>query len=957
MSSPSSISPERWQQIIDAFHAVTDADPADRDAVLDELCSGDPDLRASVQRLLDADAEASVLVPTAAGTRLSMEQTAADGQHVGPYQLQGEIGRGGMGVVYRATRADVGNTVAVKMLREQFPSKERTERFVREQHVLGQLEHPGIARFLDAGVTEDETPYLVMEYVDGQPVTDAAHGMDLRERLQLFLDICAAVRYAHRNLVVHRDLKPSNVLVTGDGTVKLLDFGIAKVLEEDATITATRHRVMTLAYAAPEQVEGGTVSTATDVYALGILLYELLTGHRPLDLDDLGFPEAVRRILHETPTAPSSRGEATSPDGVSAAALRGDLDTICLKALRKEPERRYESVDALRVDIQRYLSDRPITARPDSLSYRTTKFVRRNRASVVAAGLAFLVLSAVLTFYTTRLADERDRATAQAELAESVVDFLLETLDEGNPNAVAGDTLTVFEIIDRAEERTARFDQQPIVHASLLDAIGRVRLMYGSYPKADSLCQRGLEQRSKALPINDPALAVSYNRLANVRLEESNPDAADSLLTLAQNLYAQQAPPPTLQATTLGLQARAHLLRKNHAVADSLLKAAIELARMELSPTHRDLANLHADLGRTQMEMGELDAAQQTFESTLLAFREAHPNGHTILAGILSNLAIIHRSRGEYSAADSLFVRSAAMMRDLVGENHLYLASIATNRGVNDYVQGDFESAHQHFLTALRIRINTLGESNPEVAGAQNNAGAVSAQAGMNAEAEKHFREAHRIYASTLGESNLQTLVTYSNIAGVLEDQGKLRDALPMRKTALEKLKDTLPAGHTRLASAHRDLGNLLKELDQHEEAEKHLLTAQSLRQDALPAMHPELASVHEGLGDLYLRMEEWEKAEDALRTAVEIRSESTPDHPSLGHSEVLLGKALGEQGESENALALFTEGYAHLQNVGAPSAMTEEAREVIGAFHQRWKQPASTAMLLNVSSNEDAKD
>ena len=694
MPSPSPISPERWQQIIDAFQAATDADAADRDEIVNQLCDGDPDLRASVQRLLDADAEASVLVPTAAGARLSIEQNPANGTRVGPYQLGEEIGRGGMGVVYRATRADVGNTVAVKMLREQFPSKEHTERFVREQHVLGQLEHPGIARFLDAGVTSDETPYLVMEYVDGRPVTEAAQRMDLRQQLRLFLDICAAVRYAHQNLVVHRDLKPSNVLVTNDGSVKLLDFGIAKVLEEDATITATRHRVMTLAYAAPEQVAGDNVSTATDVYALGILLYELLSGCRPLDLDNVGFPEAVRRILHETPPAPSSRGDATSPDGVAASDLRGDLDTICLKALRKEPERRYESVDALRDDIQRYLSDRPITARPDSLSYRTTKFVRRNRASVVASGLALLILSAVLTFYTTRLADERDRATEQAEVSEAVTDFLVETLEEGDPNSTGGDSLTIFEIIDRAERRAESLGDTPLIQANVLDAIGRVRFRNGDVAKADSLFHTSLAIRRQTLSSTHPDVASSLNHIAQAKTLLGRFDDADSVLTQSLSIlkgeYGTSSPKLITPARILG---QIRYRQGRYESADSLFKRVITIHEAD-STLHPDsFADTYQKWGMVAYRRGNYDVARDRYEHAIRLLRGRFPDGSTTTASAYANLASIERIAGNYQKALEGYEASLQLMNKLQGENSISSALIQSNIAVTLQKMGDLRAA------------------------------------------------------------------------------------------------------------------------------------------------------------------------------------------------------------------------------------------------------------------------
>ncbi len=809
MSSPPSISPERWQQIIDVFHAVTNADPADCDAVLEELCQGDPDLRACVQRLLDADAEASVLVPTAVGTRLSIEQPSADGEHVGPYQLQGEIGRGGMGVVYRATRADVGNTVAVKMLREQFPSKERTERFVQEQHVLGQLEHPGIARFLDAGVTSDKTPYLVMEYVDGRPVTEAAQEMDLRERLELFLDICAAVRYAHRNLVVHRDLKPSNVLVTGDGTVKLLDFGIAKVLEEDATITATRHRVMTLAYAAPEQVEGGTVSTATDVYALGILLYELLTGHRPLALADLGFPEAVRRILHETPTAPSSRGDATSPDGVSAAALRGDLDTICLKALRKEPERRYESVEALRDDIQRYLSDRPITARPDSLSYRTTKFVRRNRASVVAAGLALLVLSALLTFYTTRLADERDRATAQAEISESVTAFLVQTLQEGDPDAASGDTLTVHDVINRAETRASDLDDNPLVKANVFDAIGEVRLLHGNLKKADSLFRVGLTLRETALSPTHPDVAASLNHLAEAQIMLGQFAQAETSMQRGITILkaAHGASSPELVTPTKVL-AQVRYRQGRYASSDSLYNLVISMQERTPVLSEDSYADTYQEWGNVAQVRGDYEAARQRYQTAVNLYQDRHPDGSILVATAYVNLASVERQLGNYDAAMDGYASGMEMTKRLVGERHINVALIQSNLAVAHQRVGNLDTAEAMMRENVQLREDLLGSEHPYAATSHHVLAKILAEQGKNAEAETHFRRSLAVRTKATPE-HWRTAASQLELGHLLAKMSRFEDAESLLINGITGLARTRGSDHTAVENGRRYLARL----------------------------------------------------------------------------------------------------------------------------------------------------
>jgi non-specific serine/threonine protein kinase/serine/threonine-protein kinase len=424
------------------FDAVVELDASERVAYLDHVCGYDPKLRGEVESLLESleGTRTSELFPQL--LRADEPLTLAAGERIGPYTLVGEIGEGGMGVVFRATRDDVGTTVALKLVRHgRLASPEQLRRFLLERRVLGRLQHHNIARLLDAGVTDSGLPYLVMEHVDGEPIDRYCdeHRLSVEERLTLFFDVCEAVHYAHRHLVVHRDLKPFNILVTREGVVKLLDFGIAALVEDggrgDARITRTGLAMLTPEYAAPEQVKGEPVTTASDVYSLGLLLFELLTGERPFRSEHRTTPELLRAICEEEPKAPSEvvrrlasrAGDATEASRVEAIAearrtsparlarrLVGDLDTIVLEALRKEPERRYCSAHELRDDIGRHLAGMPVRARADSLWYRSRKFVRRHKAVVAASALVVVSLAAGATT-TTVQARRADVARAEAE--------------------------------------------------------------------------------------------------------------------------------------------------------------------------------------------------------------------------------------------------------------------------------------------------------------------------------------------------------------------------------------------------------------------------------------------------------------------------------------------------------------------------------------------------------------
>ncbi|MEO8126100.1 MAG: protein kinase [Bryobacteraceae bacterium] len=417
------MTPDRWRQIEEVFQAAADQPPGSRAAFLDEACNGDTGLRREVESLLGPDDEPESAIHSAiSGVSESLVNEQSEpvvGRRIGAYRVTGVIGRGGMGSVYLAVRADdhYEKKVAIKLVKRGMDTDFIVGRFRAERQILASLEHPRIARLLDGGATEDGLPYFVMEHIDGKPI---AHYCDdaklsIPERLKLFRLVCSAVQYAHQNLVVHRDLKPSNILVIREGVPKLLDFGIAKLLKSDANSsptaqTANTLRLMTPDYASPEQVRGESVTTATDIYSLGAILYELLTGQKPHHFKNYSPTEIERAICHEDTERPSAAISRTveAPAKVRRQ-LAGDLDNIVLMAMRKEPARRYNSADQFSEDIRRHLDGQPVIARKDTISYRTGKFVQRHKFSIAAAALvlASLVGGIVTTAYQARRAERR----------------------------------------------------------------------------------------------------------------------------------------------------------------------------------------------------------------------------------------------------------------------------------------------------------------------------------------------------------------------------------------------------------------------------------------------------------------------------------------------------------------------------------------------------------------------
>src|SRR5215469_9479195 len=421
----------RWARLETLFYAAVDMDPAQRYAFLDERCGDDVTLRRDVESLLESSQKTLDFLhkPIRQLTESLVQQTEHAGERIGTYQLLKPLGEGGMGRVYLASRADelYRQEVAVKVLQPgSKPTASMLLRFSAERQILANLNHPNISRLLDGGITTDGSPYLVMEYVDGVPIDECCreNGLALNQRLKLFCTVCAAVAYAHKNLVVHRDIKPANILVTREGVPKLLDFGIAKLLDHESqapTLTRTAERVLTPEYASPEQIRGDSVTTSTDVYGLGVLLYELLAGSRPFQLQTQNPLEAMRIICDESPEPPSERISAHSESPNSKIRLHNDLDHIVLMALRKEPERRYATAAQLSTDIRAFLNGLPVAARTGTFRYRSAKFVRRHKTAV-AAGVIFLLTLAGFSTAMARLASIAQRQALIARQAEQTAE-------------------------------------------------------------------------------------------------------------------------------------------------------------------------------------------------------------------------------------------------------------------------------------------------------------------------------------------------------------------------------------------------------------------------------------------------------------------------------------------------------------------------------------------------------
>lgn len=762
------MTPERYSRLKKLFHAVQEKAPEDRAAFLAENCNGDAEMQNAVSELLASAAKAENFIEHAAYEVLSETLVADDpnisvaGKRIGAYKIVREINHGGMGTVYLAERDD--NTfqkeVAIKIVRGGFYSPELRRRFYEERKILARLDHPNITKLLDGGTTDDGLPYYVMDYVEGLPLNQysAQNNPSIDERLRLFGEVCAAVQYAHRNLVIHRDLKPSNILVTADGTPQLLDFGIAKVFQDDENAEATRTnlRVMTPEYASPEQISGSVITTASDVYSLGIILYELLTGSRPFHFTTNGLEEIINVITRREPPRPSqaiadrglptgdsesnvtrdARDQQLRTNGrriplseIHPQSLRGDLDNIVLKALRKEPERRYATVEQFAEDIRRHLAGLPVIARADTFLYRSSKFIKRNRLGVaVAVGvLLLLITGAVAIVRQTKIAErsarvaaeQRNRAVREQAKAERINKFFQEMLAFANPSWYAPGyekprDLTVTSALDEAARKIENdLYEEPDVKAEILLTIGDTYASIGRFEASEPVLESATKMRREVYGDDNVKLADALFLLANTKRGLSKPEEMMRLYDQAYSIYRRHAGEESSFPYFLLDYAASFSQKGDHAEIVRLTKEAVDMLRRLKGKDDPAVAVARGNLAFAYYQWGDMDKALAEGQAAYETVQPATPLivywlGHiyfarndsekaepllleaasrleqevTRQAGTLISLAHLYQARGDHIKAEDFVNRALIIGRRSYSPNHPSLQSHLVSHGL-----------------------------------------------------------------------------------------------------------------------------------------------------------------------------------------------------------------------------------------------------------------------------------
>jgi eukaryotic-like serine/threonine-protein kinase len=916
---------DRWDEVDALITRALDLPVQERQRWLEAECGDDAELLELVRSVLTREAGAGnflsgdhrqALVEAAGlsepGDADGGRTGYAPGDRIGSWTLIEEIGRGGSGTVYLADRADgsYSQHVALKLLRRGLDTDDVLARFRAERQILASLNHPSIARLLGGGATDDGRPYLVMELVDGEPITLYAdrRRLTVDQRLRLFVTVARAVQYAHRNLIVHRDIKPGNILVAADGEVKLLDFGIAKLLDDSpasgtAPHTRTGYRLFTPEYASPEQLRGEPVTTASDVYQLGILLYRLLSGRLPapassargtLGGDDMVPPSAALGIR-------PGDGEHLPPAEIAAhrdtdvrrlrSRLRGDLDLIALAALRAEPERRYATAAEMADDVERHLEGRPITARPDAWRYRTAKLIHRHPAAAAAVAAGMIALTgyvATLQSYTQRLESERTIAQVERERAESAL-------------AVAEEERTrAEEARDRAEAERVRAERAQRIAE---EERGRAQM---EWARAEGALVGERKQTERAERVS--ALLVSIFETFDPAESGGAELPVRTVLQQGVSQTEYLAEDVETQGDLLEVLSRVHKSLGMYPEAHELAERSLAIRRETHGSEHALTAVSLNQLGDVLMLKGRFAEAEASHRQALAIQRRLFGNDHPSVAASLNYLGEVLRHRGSYAEAETFHRQALAMRRALLGDDHPDVATTLNDLAEVLRRQDRFYDAVQHHRQALAMRRAVYGDIHPAVAASLTNLGVALDQSGDSEAAEQSQRQALELSRALLGDEHPRIFVALNALGITMSRRGNLAAAEEYHRQALD-LGLRLDPDHPRVGQSLYNLGFLYRDQD-HAAAERYFREAHAVWVRVHgTGPHPDVAAAQYNLGLVLRDQGDLDTAERYLRESLAmVRRVSDSDHHHLHRGLSSLADVLRIRGRWDESEALYRE-------------------------------------------------
>ncbi len=861
----------QWERVQAIFHQAAARTESERPAFVDAESGGDREVAAEVLAMLKAEVGGTLLdrgLPDVAYRMLGGSLPSVGLREFGPYRLEKVLGEGGMGVVWLAKRADTSAFVAIKFLPHAGISPARRERFGREIKTLAKLKHPYIARLYDAGILADGTPWFVMEYVEGVRFASycRAEARPVEARLRLFRKVCEAVQYAHGQAIVHRDLKPSNILVEKDGTPRLLDFGIAKELQssdEPSDRTRPGLRFFSAEYAAPEWVRDGTVGLYTDVYSLGVILYEMLTGSLP-----------------GSGGAQTDKPSAVTHNSNLSKAAWSDLDLLCLKALEREPNARYQSVEALIRDIDHYLKSEPLEVRPDTIRYRAAKFMARNRPAVVATGLVTTLILALVVFFTLRLARARNVALSEAARTQRVARFMENLFEGGDKDAGPADELRVVTLVDRGLQEAQGLNGDPAVQSELFETLGTIYRKLGRFDRADFVLRSALERRQSLKKPDRPAVAESLLALALLRADEAQlPDAerltrqaleidrsqlpsghpaiakatavlgrvleergqydkAIDVLNEAQRLQSAQGRVNSDTADTLEALADAHFYLGHYTTSDALNRQVLIMLERIHGPKHPSLADVYINLGNTQIQLGHYPDAEQDFRRALDIEESWYGKEHPLTARAENYVAQALNWQRRYGDSQVLLQHALAATKHAYGQAHPRVALVLSNLGFVEMQRGNLDAAEQAFYRMAEIYRSSYGNEHQFTAQALTNLASVYLKKQQYSRAERKLRDAIRIYSQVLPAGHLNRAIAEVKLGRALVGQKRFGEAEEHTLAGYDILSRQANPAIDFLQGARADLRRIYDALGQPEKAAKF--------QEELTANQPARIAAHQ---------------------------------------------------------------------------------------------------------------
>ena len=1010
------MTPERWRQIRGIFDRVVEQSTVARNLALDQECGADPELRHDVEALIHSyrdsgsfiDEPVARLDPTnlldrdLLGTDLAAPAEPVTPEYpewIGVYRVVGPIGQGGMGDVLLARRDDdvYQQDVAIKLLKAGLASPSMIRRFRSERQILANLRHPAIAQLLDGGTTAAHQPYLVMEHIDGTPIDVYCdrERLTIPARLELFRKVCDAVHFAHQNLVVHRDIKPSNILITATGEPKLLDFGIAKLLRPEAfpeavEVTETGMVALTPEYASPEQLQGQVITTASDVYSLGVLLFILLTGRRPYELDRGNPLEVMRKVCEEMPLKPSlaardvttlreltglSPGASTrtatldSPSSSTASSaadetiepptlelvssargtdprglrrqLSGDLDTIVLRALAKEPQRRYSSAEQFGQDLGRYLGGQPVLARKDTVGYRARKFVQRHRAGV---GVTLGIFGLLVAFLVALLI-QRDEIIARGDRLQRVSDFLAGVFAYPDPNRARGETITARELLDRAAKDIERdLAAEPKVRADLLTIMGRTYRNLGLNDEAERLLETALELHRGDYGEGHPSVALDLYELAGVHLARGkygggrslhqraleirqrfhgteHPEVVESLVHLAhannltgdledaEAIYrqaldsARRLDQRDLLATVLDRYGVLLIKRAEYDAAEAMLLKALDIYDQLYGELHPEAALCRNNLAALHEIRGDYETAEALYRETVGIQQRLFGGAHAHLAMTLNNLGLVLKKGGRLDEAEEILGQALTMRTEIYGDEHPLLAASLIQMADLARAHGELDLAEEMVTEALALRRKLLGDQHPDTATSLDRLAQILVDKGDYDTAESMYREALAISLDLFGDRHPGVGTRLNNLADLAFTRGRLDDAAELYDEALEIHIEALGDDHPTVASILYNLASLVRARGDVEAADRRFAAAVEAGIAALGEDHLNVALAKTGWAELKNARGEHAEAEELAKRAVPVLAEGLgPDHGWTVAAQCHLGEALRQQQKSGEA-------------------------------------------------------